>query len=522
MNKKVFFLILILALVLRFYKLGEAPLSLDWDEASNAYNAYSILKTARDEYGNFLPLVNKSFEDYKPPLYMYFNVPTVAILGLTPFAARLPSAFFGSLTVVAVYFLTKRLFEKNNSKELISLASMLLTAIMPWHLQFSRVGFEANIGLFFTVVAFTLFIYGFRSTKMLLTSAILFGLSFYSYHSARIFVPMLFLLTTFLFRDEIMKVSKKLLVLFGVFIIMIVLPFFVFTPKEAIFQRYETTTQKSRIENIDESIRFILQDRNSNIPFSNIIHNRRLVITNSFLANYFSHFDFNFLFTEGDNNFRHHVENMGLLYIFQLPFFIYGIYLLIKAKMKEAIFILGWFLFAPIPASFGDAVPHAVRSLTMVVPIQVITAYALANLYKTVRFKKVFIALSSIILGISLLPYLHNYYYHYVFDKASWWQYGYQEAVLESEKLKNQFEKINVDNSLEQAYIFWLFNTKYDPFLYQQLGTRSHFDKYYFEKNKTENPKELYVSTNLPESYQILKTIYLPDGKEAIKIGYPR
>src|SRR3972149_4200207 len=115
MNKNWFWLILIVAFVLRFYKLGQIPLTLDWDEVSNAYNAYSILKTGRDEYGNFLPLYNRSFDDYKPPLYMYLNIPTVAIFGLTPFAARLPSAFFGFLTVPAMYFLARKIFEKTEN-----------------------------------------------------------------------------------------------------------------------------------------------------------------------------------------------------------------------------------------------------------------------------------------------------------------------------------------------------------------------------------------------------------------------
>src|SRR5579872_3361247 len=124
MNQKIkntFFLsILIIAFILRFYKLGQIPPSLDWDENSNAYDAYSILKTGRDEYGKLLPLYNRSFDDYKPPMYMYLNIPTVAVFGLTPLAARLPSAVFGFLTVPVIYLMTKKLFEN----EKLSLLSM--------------------------------------------------------------------------------------------------------------------------------------------------------------------------------------------------------------------------------------------------------------------------------------------------------------------------------------------------------------------------------------------------------------
>ena len=49
---------------LRFWKLGELPPSLNWDEVSHGYNAYSILKTGMDEWGVRLPLIFKAFVDY--------------------------------------------------------------------------------------------------------------------------------------------------------------------------------------------------------------------------------------------------------------------------------------------------------------------------------------------------------------------------------------------------------------------------------------------------------------------------
>src|SRR3972149_8650019 len=251
MTKKIFWAILVLAFILRFYKLGEIPLSLDWDENSNAYNAYSILKTGRDEYGTFLPITNRSFDDYKPPLYMYLDIPAVAIFGLTPFAARLPSAFFGFLTVPAIYFLTKRLFDGsvngkwkmvNGNSETIALCAMFLVAISPWHLQFSRVGFEATIGLFFATTAITTFLYGLRNNKWLIVSGILLGISAYSYHSERIFVPLLFIAAFLIWRKKIFATSKKYLAAFVIVTILIGLPLVVLIPPKVILQRFEVTT----------------------------------------------------------------------------------------------------------------------------------------------------------------------------------------------------------------------------------------------------------------------------------------
>ena len=91
--KKYFILVaaLLLGFYLRIHNVANMPNGLTWDEAALGYNAFSILKTGRDEFGKFLPIIFKSFGDYKPGLYVYLAVPSVAIFGLTEFATRLPS-----------------------------------------------------------------------------------------------------------------------------------------------------------------------------------------------------------------------------------------------------------------------------------------------------------------------------------------------------------------------------------------------------------------------------------------------
>ncbi|MEK7166717.1 MAG: 4-amino-4-deoxy-L-arabinose transferase, partial [Patescibacteria group bacterium] len=48
--------ITILAAILRIYGLDQYPPALYSDEVSQGYNAYSILKTGRDEFGTWLPV----------------------------------------------------------------------------------------------------------------------------------------------------------------------------------------------------------------------------------------------------------------------------------------------------------------------------------------------------------------------------------------------------------------------------------------------------------------------------------
>jgi len=161
---KLLTVIIFIGAFLRFYQLGFNPPSLTWDEASIGYNAYSILKTGKDEYGNLFPISIRSFDDYKPPVYTYLTVPFIAALGLNEFSVRLPAAIIGVFFVVVIYFLVKELLQKWDKKfyETVSCASALFIAISPMSLQFSRAAFEGNIGLFFLMLALLLFFSCFR------------------------------------------------------------------------------------------------------------------------------------------------------------------------------------------------------------------------------------------------------------------------------------------------------------------------------------------------------------------------
>lgn len=104
--------ILTLAAVLRLWNLSNVAPHLTQDEASLGYNAYSILKTGKDEYGQLFPVIFKSFGDYKPGLYIYLTVPSVAIFGLNEFAVRLPSALAGIISVYLVFLVSNLLFKE--------------------------------------------------------------------------------------------------------------------------------------------------------------------------------------------------------------------------------------------------------------------------------------------------------------------------------------------------------------------------------------------------------------------------
>src|SRR3989344_7300220 len=104
------FLMITFGVILRFWNLGSTPPSLNWDEVSLGYNAWSVLTTGKDEYGDSFPMILRSYDDYKPALYSYFLIPVISLMGMSEMAVRLPSALFGVLGIVVVYFLTIEIF----------------------------------------------------------------------------------------------------------------------------------------------------------------------------------------------------------------------------------------------------------------------------------------------------------------------------------------------------------------------------------------------------------------------------
>ena len=136
------------ALFLRTYNLSSIPPGLHGDEASIGYNAYSLLKTAKDQNGNFLPIAIDQFGDFRPAGYHYLDVPFVAVLGLNAWAVRLPAAIFGALCVLVFFYLLRELFE---NKVIPWIGAVFLT-ISPWHLIISRASSESVIAAFFVLL----------------------------------------------------------------------------------------------------------------------------------------------------------------------------------------------------------------------------------------------------------------------------------------------------------------------------------------------------------------------------------
>lgn len=525
--------IVIIAFFLRVNNLGIVPPSPDWDEAALGYNAYSLLQTGRDEYGKFLPIVFRSFDDYKPPLYIYLTIPSVALFGLNVFAVRFPSAILGTLTVLITFFLVRRLFENNNNKNLLALLSAFLLAISPWHLQFSRVAFETNSALFFNVLGIWLFLEGLKRPKVWILAVISFGLAPYTYHSARVFTPLLILGCLLIWRKDIWF-QKKYAAIAGTVLFLITIPLLsTLLSPEGRLRIKGVSILADQTNILSRDITKIEDDQKSSFPLVKVLHNRRITYARLILDGYLRHYDIKWLFFDGDNP-RHHAPGMGLMYLWELPFFLFGIYKLFCSSGKEKYLIFWWFFMAPVAAAPTTELPHAVRTLTFLPIPMIFTTLGIVGFMEILKtwqwWKKIVIIPISLFILFNCVYYFHQYHGHLSLETSKSWQYGYKQVVDDVKSVYSDYDKIVVSTKLEEPHMFFLFYLKYDPRKYLAGGGTTpggfakefkKFDKFEFrpinESKENFDGKTLFIGT--PRELSLgYKSFFNLDGTESFRM----
>lgn len=545
--------IFIIGFLLRFYNLSTNPPSLNWDEVSNGYNAYSLLKTGKDEYGTFLPLSIRSFDDYKPPLYAYLTVPSIAVFGVNEFGVRFPSALLGSLSVILVYFLVLEILksQKKDGEFLvfkysngIALTAALLFAISPWSLQFSRAAYEGNIGLFF-LLAGCIFLYKFlKSPKYLFLSAVFFVLSTYSYHSFRLVIPLFLLGFALLYFKDLLK-SKFVVFSAGLLFVLLVLPIyfsFLFS-SGGTGSRLSMVTIFGDTPELQKSIQRLEYDREIGNPLGYIFENRRFVYGLAAVKGYLDHYNPDFLFLHGDGGRQHHAVDFGMLYLFTLPFILFGTYILIR-NINRGIGLFFWLMIvAPLASSISSGAPHPVRAIIMAPLFDILAAVGLfvfvrftvtsSTRFFFIRIKYVVLCLVGLLVFLNILYYFHQYYVHTPREYGDFWQYGNKEAVEYAKQNEEKFEKIVMSYKYDQPQAFYLFYNKIDPAWYQENwnftgnGEMPRFErkigKYEFRnvdwgKDQALKSTLIIAAPDEVPDQPSQKIIYFPDGSIAYKI----
>lgn len=340
------------------------------DEASLGYSAYSILKTAKDEFGVVLPVSLRSFGDYKPALSAYLMIPGIAIFGLSPFTIRLPSVVLGTATVWLVYLLVRMLAKK----EQIALAAACVLALSPWHIHQSRMAMLVGPTLFFWVFGIYSCLRGRISPRFFIVSLLSFALAVYGYYGMRLMAPlMLVALSAISLRQ--LKHNFAWAVLSGMLFGLALLPLglaFVANP-EVVFGRVRHVSVFA-----DDGVRLRLWEAASTdqgiVPLvSRIFHNKPVAYTEDIARRFLSHLELPYLFMHGDRAEPFEIPGIGLLWLIETPFVFIGIRALRIYPMLARLLLI-WVVISIFPAALTFVTPASNRSFPIVVPFAIASA----------------------------------------------------------------------------------------------------------------------------------------------------
>ena len=560
MKQKLFFIvILFLASFLRFYKLDTIPPGLSQDETSIGYNAYSILKTGKDEHGVSLPQNFKAFGEYKLPGYIYLSTIPIAFFGPTPFAVRLPSAFFGILTVLLTYFLVKELFalgHKTMSMGQIEdsahcslspvtympLLSAALLAINPWHLHLSRAAFEVTVSLFFIVAGFVFWLKAQKKSSVIFFafSIICFSLAGYTYNIARLLGPLCLLFLIYTNKHTLKSLRKISKTTLGF------VTLFSFGPMiwGLISSGGASSTAGTMIWS-SSSVQAPLLEWRSYFSLwptvvTKLLFNKMILTSQQFIQNFTAFFSPTFFFTTGSLHGNHGIGNVGQWYLFEVITIFIGSIWAIKRKIHPL--IIFWILTTAGIVALTRESPHATRAFFIAVPVTILSSIGLLYLIHRISqfrfrtFKTVSFVFLICVCSYQIFFYFASYYVRFPILYAKPWRSADRDVSMYIKNNASQYDRIIFDQKSGFVYSSLLYYLAISPAEFQKNATwnpedsegfsfPNTFGKYEFRavdwSKDLQYPKTLIITNkdNKPLSVPDLITFYYPERPVVLSIG---
>lgn len=512
------FLITLIAGVFIFWNLSGTPISPNWDEVSHGYNAYSLLKTGKDEWGVSFPLIFRAFGDYKLPVYAYLTVIPVAIFGLNTFAVRFISALAGSLAIPGIFLLFSVLWPDkrlNFGKHKINLAffAAILLAISPWHFFISRPALEANLALTLIIYGSYFLISGLKKNHFYIPASILLGLSLHTYNTARVFVPLLLILFLIIYRPKIKLNKFNNLSILIMFILSGLVAWQVFSG--------EGTARYSKLKILTENAIFQIGEsrQKSKLPpiVSKLINNRPVYFTTTVLKNYISYFSPQFIYQSSGSQTQFAIPGKNLFTLPVTILFISGLfYLIIKErKEKSAQFIFSWLLLSPIAASLTADPPQALRPNPLIPAVIIISVFGI--LFLTLKMVGIIKSFTIVVIlfscSLAFATYINSYFNEYKTTYASSWQYGYQEAINYVNEYGSKYSKIFITKAAGEPHVFYAFYSQLNPTKIQPGANNIRFNQSdWYWTDKIDNV--YFINDwNIPSTKEA-KTLKLESGSE--------
>lgn len=473
--------ILVLSFLLRVVQLGSNPSILNRDEAALAYNALLLEKNGTDEWGERWPLTLQSFGDYKLIGYPALLVVFFKIFGYSDFVVRLPAALAGVGVLYCLYLLTKRFTDS----EKCSVYTLGIAALTPVFFFYSRVAFEATVGLLLFLSFLVLIIrkVDARTKFYDLAALVCIVLAVMTYNTPLLLLPFIILVLPFL--RGIKNVKNWILPVVGG---VLIFAYFFST-----FAQLTAQKQAITIFSDPTSYHNYIEYRSKFTGVSlKLLGNKYVYYFLEMIPRFFKSFSLEFLAIRGGEHPWHALPGWGHLLppqyfvamatlVFLLIRFLLRIHRLSLEAIKVTLQLTTNFFKPLLDSQTGKIVvllylstisllpsiitidaPHATRSLFFMCLLFVISGWGLSQLQfekKAVKILLFIISSSSIVLFGN---YLRDYFQDYPTQQQALLQTGYQAALQEVEG-KYPDQKVAVIDGGGYQYILTAWYLKLPP-----------------------------------------------------------
>jgi 4-amino-4-deoxy-L-arabinose transferase-like glycosyltransferase len=521
----ILFLISILALSIRVYRIDSSPQGALIDEAHFGYLAHSLLETGKDEHGVSYPIIFRGFGDNKLPAGAYLLMPVVKLFGLSNTTIRIPSLIAGTLLTLAMYWLVREL----GLKQRYGFLAALLTAIAPWPFFLSRFGFESNLGLFFFTLGLAALLKGhnqiashkkvlIQSLSWLVVASLSFAATWYSYISYRPVTLALLVLfwigSWWQHRKLIFKPAAVSIVSLAIF----VAPLLIGPAASA------NSTRFNQVGILSDPSTTLLVNENRTFCTMQLprlwcyaIWNKASVLGPVLASRFLESFAPQFMATKGEGeNIFLTIQGFGQFYLVMYPLMIIGLgWLLISqlplfSKLHKQlpvfpfshwVLLIAGLLASPIPTILVGT-PQPVRIsplLPFLVVATVIGAVILEKLLTFEWLKKLVFAGLAVVLAYQAASFLTNYYSVHTIKNDYYYQ-SYLPGLYSFLSTINSNTQIYIKPFYSDPLMFYAYYTKMDPALYQQQAVLGELEASGFQHTvglgslKTTSDSIAYVS----------------------------
>jgi len=454
--------ILILAIVIRSYRLDEIPVGINVDEAGMAYDAFCLLHFRVDRALNHMPVYLVNFGGGQSVFYAYSTAIMILLFGFRLFSFRITAVIVNIVAIFFGYLLIKR-----NSSRINALIFMALLTINPWNIMASRWGLDCNLLAPFMLISVYFLT---RSEKWYhyIIAGIAFGITLYTYALSYVILPV-FLFLALLYMLYVRKISFKNVVIMGVPLFLLALPLILMIlVNNGIIDQINWLITIPKLPNY----------RNAEISISNFISQ----ITNPRTLFVYDNLPFN------------SVSKFGTIYKSCIPFAILGfvieaVYLVKSIKAKEfrlgTIFFI-WFVPTYLFLMFIQDI-NVSKANAIFIPLIYFQyscfEYAISIVKGNEEYKKPFFAL---LITVMTVLYVCNFglfskYYFTQYEKDYAQQMFFENELLAAIEQINGIEEYkNKDvyfyTAAERPYIYTLIMNPISPYEFNE--TRGENDSY--------------------------------------------